>query len=167
MATPAEASLPKRIALRLVRVVVIGVVVLALLSLTQSVPKTLGLTNAKLAACPDSPNCVSSAAEDARHAIAPFALDRSLGATEEELKAAMAKLPRTKLCSQGGTYLHFECRSLIFRFVDDVEFQCDEASKLIHFRSASRVGHSDLGVNRRRMEAVRASLPKSMQYKQP
>ena len=162
MAPPVEPSLPRRIATRLGRAVLIAFAVLALLSMTDSVPTTLGLAGGKLAPCPDSPNCVSSAATDPRHAIAGFALDRSLGAAKEELKQAVAKLPRTKLISESDNYLRFECRSLLFRFVDDVEFHLDDATKTIHVRSASRVGHSDFGVNRRRVEAIRALLPEAM-----
>lgn len=165
MASPAEPSLPRRIALRLARAVLIVLAVFALLSMTGSVPNNLGLTGGKLAPCPDSPNCVSSAATDPRHAIASFALDRSPGAAKEELRSAIAKLPRAKLISETESYLRFEFRSLIFRFVDDVEFHLDTATNTIHVRSASRVGHSDLGVNRRRVEAIRALLPEAMRSK--
>lgn len=162
MAAPAEPSLRRRIALRLGRAGLIVMGVFALLSMTDSAPTHLGLAGGKLAPCPDSPNCVSSAATDPRHAIAPFALDRSLGAAREELRQAAAKLPRAKLIAETENYLHFECRSLIFRFVDDVEFHLDAATQTIQVRSASRVGHSDLGVNRRRVEAIRALLPEPM-----
>ncbi len=162
MAAPNEPSLRRRVVLRLLRAVVVVIAVLALLSMTGSTPTNLGLTGGKLAPCPDSPNCVSSLATDPRHAIAPFALDRSAGAAKEELRRAAASLPRAKLITEQDVYLHFEFRSLIFRFVDDVEFHLDAATKTIHIRSASRVGHSDLGVNRRRVEAIRARLPEGM-----
>lgn len=165
MAAPAEPSLRRRIVLRLARAAVIVVVVLALLSMTGSAPTNLGLTGGKLTSCPDSPNCVSSLATDAGHAIAPFVLDRSSGAAKEELRQAVARLPRVKLISETENYLHFEFRSLIFRFVDDVEFHLDDATKTIHIRSASRVGHSDFGVNRRRVETIRALLPEAMRSK--
>jgi uncharacterized protein (DUF1499 family) len=143
----------------------IAVAVLAFLSMTGSAPNNLGLTGGKLAPCPDTPNCVSSLATDARHAIAPFALDRSLGAAREELRQAAARLPRAKLIAEQENYLHFEFRSLVFRFVDDVEFHLDAGTKTIHVRSASRVGHSDLGVNRRRIETFRAQLPEAMRQR--
>ena len=162
MAAPVEPSLRRRIAIRLGRSVLIVFAVLALLSMTGSTPNNLGLTSGKLAPCPDSPNCVSSAVADPRHAIAGFALDRSPGAAKEELKQAVAKLPRVKFISESDNYLRFECRSLLFRFVDDVEFHLDDATKTIHVRSAARVGHSDFGVNRRRVEAIRAGLPVEM-----
>ena len=67
----------------------------------------------------------------------------------------MADLPRAKLVEEDEDYLHYEFTSLLLRFVDDVEFVFDDATKTIHFRSASRTGYSDLGVNRRRMEEIR------------
>jgi uncharacterized protein (DUF1499 family) len=64
-------------------------------------------------------------------------------------------LPRTKVVSSGADYLKAEARSAVFRFVDDVEFRLDAETGLIHVRSASRVGYSDLGANRKRVEALR------------
>lgn len=165
MAVPVELSLRRRVALRLARAVLVAFAVLALLSMTGSMPNNLGLSAGRLAPCPGSPNCVSSAATDPRHAIAPFALDRSPGAAKEEFKRAIATLPRAKLISETENYLHFEFRSLVFRFVDDVEFHLDAATKTIQVRSASRAGHSDFGVNRRRVEAIRALLPEAMRSK--
>jgi uncharacterized protein (DUF1499 family) len=110
--------------------------------------------------CPSSPNCVSTLAShaDTQHAIAPFRYQISLAEAKELLKALIASLPRTRLIEEDGEYLHYEFTSLLLRFVDDVEFVFDEGSKTIHFRSASRVGYGDLGVNRRRMENIRSSL---------
>jgi uncharacterized protein (DUF1499 family) len=65
-------------------------------------------------------------------------------------------MARTRLIREDAAYLHFEFTSLLLRFVDDVEFLFDDDTKTVHFRSASRIGYSDLGVNRRRMEEIRA-----------
>ena len=110
-----------------------------------------------LAPCPSSPNCVSTSApaQDERHAIAPFRYRKSRAEAKEALKAAIGTLRRTKLVEEDESYLHFEFTSLIMRFVDDVEFLFDDESRTIHFRSASRTGYGDLGVNRRRMEEIR------------
>lgn len=67
----------------------------------------------------------------------------------------MLSLPRTRLIEEDDSYLHLEVTSRLLRFVDDVEFVFEEEGKTIHFRSASRVGYGDLGVNRRRMEEIR------------
>lgn len=164
-ADPAPVPLWRRLLWRLGHGATVVIVLFAVLSMTSTPPSSLGLQAGRLAPCPDSPNCVSSVATDTRHVIAPFALDRSVGCAKEELKQAIAKLPRTKLITETENYLHFEFRSLILRFVDDVEFHLDETTKTIHVRSASRVGHSDLGVNRRRVEAIRERLPEAMRSK--
>ena len=70
----------------------------------------------------------------------------------------MAGLPRTKLVQEDDSYLHYEFTSLLLRFVDDVEFLFDDETKTIHFRSASRMGYGDFGVNRRRMEDIRSRI---------
>jgi uncharacterized protein (DUF1499 family) len=97
-------------------------------------------------------------AEDSQHAIAPYPYRKSRAEAKEFLKAIVARLPRTKLVQEEEDYLRYEFTSLLLRFVDDVEFAFDDASKNIHFRSASRTGYSDLGVNRRRMEDLRSLL---------
>lgn len=109
-----------------------------------------------LAACPSSPNCVSTQATDEGHAIAPFRYRKPRAEAKEALKAVIRSLPRTKLVEEDESYLHYEFISLIMRFVDDVEFLFDDETKTIHFRSASRGGYGDLGVNRKRMEEVRS-----------
>ena len=108
-----------------------------------------------LAACPSSPNCVSTQAQDAGHAIAPIRYRKSRAEAKGALKTAVRSLPRTKLVEEDEGYLHYEFTSLLLRFVDDVEFLFDDETKTLHFRSASRIGYSDLGANRTRMEQVR------------
>jgi uncharacterized protein (DUF1499 family) len=108
--------------------------------------------------CPSSPNCVSTQAQDESHAIAPFRYQRTRAEAKEALKAIIRSLPRTKLVEEDDTYLHYEFTSLLLRFVDDVEFLFDDEAKTIHFRSASRTGYGDLGVNRRRMEEIRTLI---------
>jgi uncharacterized protein (DUF1499 family) len=73
----------------------------------------------------------------------------------------MADWPRTRILTVTDTYLHAECATLLFRFLDDVELLLDREAKVIHFRSSSRVGHGDLGVNRRRMEGIRRAFDES------
>ena len=114
-------------------------------------PRTLGR-------CPSSPNCVSKQAQDEGHAIGPLRYLKSRAEAKEALKEVIRSMPRTKLVEEDETYLHYEITSLLFRFVDDVEFLFDDETKTIHFRSASRTGYGDLGVNRARMEQVRALI---------
>ena len=113
-----------------------------------------------LIACPSSPNCVSTVvpSEDSQHAIVAYQYRKPRPEAKEVLKATVAGLPRTKLVEEDETYLHYEFTSLLLRFVDDVEFLFDDQAKAIHFRSASRTGYGDFGVNRRRMEDIRSRL---------
>lgn len=109
----------------------------------------------QLAPCPQSPNCVSTTAESADQGIAPLRYQKTRAEAKEALKALIRSLPRAKLVEEDETYLHYEFTSLLLRFVDDVEFVFDDEAKTIHFRSASRTGYRDFGVNRQRMEDIR------------
>ena len=110
----------------------------------------------RLPPCPSSPNCVSTQAQDEGHAIAPISYRKPRAEAKEALKEVIRSIPRMQLVEEDETYLHYEATSLLLRFVDDVEFLFDDQAKIIHFRSASRTGYGDLGVNRKRMEQVRA-----------
>lgn len=112
----------------------------------------------ELQTCPDSPNCVSSQARDTRHFIEPFAFSDDPQAAWTRLRTALRSEPRVTIVAEEGGYLHAEVRSRIFRFVDDVEFLLAAREGLIHVRSASRTGYSDLGVNRRRIERIRKAF---------
>ncbi|MEN8106809.1 MAG: DUF1499 domain-containing protein [Pseudomonadota bacterium] len=108
-----------------------------------------------LAPCPDKPNCVSSQATDRQHAIEPFSFSDDPATAWTRLKNVLQQQPRTRIITAQGTYLHAEFRSLVFRFVDDVEFVMQPEQQIIQLRSASRTGYSDFGVNRRRIEQLR------------
>ena len=114
--------------------------------------------DSRLASCPDSPNCVCTLDDSEEHAIAPYRYRKTLDEAKAVVKQVFSELSRTELVQEEAAYLYYEVRSLLFRFVDDVEIIFDDASKTIHFRSASRTGYSDFGVNRRRMEDVRSLL---------
>ena len=129
------------------------------LSFAQSGAPPLG-EGGKLKACPRSPNCVSSQATDPEHAIAPIVYTGSRAEAYVRLKKVLTEMKRTTIVTEQEDYLHAEARSFIFRFVDDVEFFFPAAEKLIHVRSASRVGNSDLGVNRKRVEDIRKRFAK-------
>lgn len=111
----------------------------------------------RLAPCPDSPNCVSSYAQDDVHAIEPLPIPADQDATGA-LRRIVESLPRTTIVTVDGDYLHATFASRIFRFVDDVEFLVDREAGVVHVRSASRLGYGDMGVNRRRIEEIRSLL---------
>jgi uncharacterized protein (DUF1499 family) len=108
--------------------------------------------------CPSTPNCVSTQAKDAIHAIAPISYRGSAEAAMGRIVAIVSSMPRATIVERTPTTMRAEFRTRLFRFVDDVMFEIDEAKKTIEFRSASRVGRGDLGVNRKRMEAIRAAF---------
>ncbi len=107
-----------------------------------------------LAPCPDSPNCVSSQSSQADKRRNPLPFTGQPAQAMERLKALVLAMPRTKLVGEEVNYLHFTFTTWPIPFVDDVEFLLDEAAACIHFRSASRVGYSDLGANSKRMGKV-------------
>jgi len=113
-------------------------------------------TSNRLAPCPGKPNCVSSRATDAGHHIEPLKLTGSQDSAMGRLESILRGLPRVKIVTVDGGYLRAEFKSALFGFVDDVEFMADPAARVIHVRSASRVGYSDLGANRKRVENIRA-----------
>ena len=122
-----------------------------------------GLKGDKLAACPATPNCVCSEyADDAEHVIEPIRLAQPVSdETMGQLKSVIAELGG-QVVVDSGTYLATTFASSLFGFVDDVEFRIDRDGRVIHLRSASRVGRGDLGANKKRAEAIRAAFLKRL-----
>ena len=118
-------------------------------------PANLGVTQGRLAPCPAAPHCVSSQSEDESHRMEPLCYITSKAEAQEKLLTILQSMKRTSIITIKDDYLHAECTSAIFRYVDDVEFYFTDEQKLIHFRSSSRLGYYDVGVNRRRMEKMR------------
>jgi uncharacterized protein (DUF1499 family) len=106
--------------------------------------------------CPDSPNCVSSLSTDQKHHIEPLSYTGGRSRAREKLLAALESFERVNLVTVEADYIRAEFRSRIFGFVDIAEFCLPTEDKVIHVKSASRVGYSDLGVNRKRVENIRA-----------
>lgn len=121
-------------------------------------PTNIGVQAGKLAPCPNTPNCVSSQSQDAQHKIDPLTYSSTPQEVLANLKTVIESLPKTKIITQSENYLYAEFTSQLMGFVDDVEFLIDDSAKVIHVRSASRLGQSDLGVNRKRIETIRAKL---------
>ena len=115
-------------------------------------PQNIGVNDGRLTPCPESPNCVSSFETDEEHGIAP------LSANLSQIQQVLLSMDEANIVEQTGGYLYAEFTSRIMGYVDDVEFLYDAASNQTHVRSASRLGHSDLGANRKRIEAIRSRL---------
>lgn len=119
-------------------------------------PANLGVTNGNLAVCPDSPNCVSSQAVDQQHRIEPLTTGDNPDTTFARLAEIIGRRPDATVIETTATYLRVEFHTRLF--TDDAEFLLDRERRLIHLRSASRLGYSDLGLNRRRIEEIRGQL---------
>ncbi len=114
----------------------------------------LGIKDGRLSDCPASPNCVSSQSNDPEKRMPSLPFINDLDNSRQIIQTIVESMSRSKIIAVQEDYLHVEFRSAIFRFVDDVEFVFDKEESTIHFRSASRTGYSDLGVNRKRMTAI-------------
>jgi len=115
----------------------------------------IGLIDGKFQKCPQSPNCVSTQSKGKRHGIPPLNFKGTREEAKEKILRIINSLKRTSIITTTDDYIHAEFKTGLFKFIDDVEFYLDDDEKIIHFRSASRVGKSDLGTNRRRMEKIR------------
>jgi uncharacterized protein (DUF1499 family) len=116
-------------------------------------PNNLGVHENRLSVCPSTPNCVSSQETDEQHRIAPLAFSGDADVAFARLKQILARRNDTKIIEEHSGYLRVELRTTFF--VDDGEFLLDRGGRVIHVRSASRLGYSDLGKNRSRMEVIR------------
>lgn len=121
-------------------------------------PTNIGINNGQLAQCPDSPNCVSSDENSEDHYIQPLQLSENGSVTFQRLRIYLQEQDNISLITNNENYIHAEASSDLFGFVDDVEFNYRPQTNIIAVRSASRLGYSDMGVNRKRVEAIRTLL---------
>jgi len=111
-----------------------------------------GIENGQLQSCPARPSCVSSLATNDEHSIAGFIVPQGMIDPVGEMAAIIVNMPRTEILEQNDVYLHATFGSAIFGFVDDLEILKD--GEQLQVRSVSRVGYSDMGVNRKRVNAL-------------
>lgn len=110
----------------------------------------------QLRPCPRRPNCVSSLASREDQFVAP--IENAEPSDLDTLRAVLEETDRCTVVEASATYLRAECKSRFLGLVDDLELLLDTESNTIHIRSASRIGYSDLGVNRRRVEALKSKF---------
>lgn len=134
----------------------ISLIVSCMGACTGTRPTDLGVMDGKLKPCPDKPNCVVSQSPSQDHNIEPIGTDLAPEASMARIEAIVKELPRTHVVEKSPQYLRVEFTSLIFRFVDDVEFYQAPGATAVQVRSASRLGHSDMGANRDRIEDLRS-----------
>jgi uncharacterized protein (DUF1499 family) len=121
-------------------------------------PHEINTDPSGLRGCPKSPNCISSEAKDTQHAIEPFHLKGDPKVSWPIIRGEIASIHKWRIVMATGSYIHVECKSRIFRFVDDLELSLNSSNGIISIRSASRTGYSDFGANRRRVELLRSVL---------
>ena len=117
----------------------------------------------KLEPCPNSPNCVSTQETRKRKRMRPIQFKHTMKDAKMKLKMLLDEeesFPNVTLVEEEGNYLHYEFKTKIGKFIDDVEFFFEEKNKQIHFRSASRKGYGDFGKNKRRMRKFRKQFEK-------
>ena len=134
---------------------------------SQQTPKNLGLKTIKdrsmLSECPDKPNCVISYKDSAKREGQYLEAFQGSGNKDHDYNKVVKILEKNssvKIVSKNGNYIHATFTSTFLRFIDDVEFYFGEEKK-IHFRSASRLGRSDFGVNKKRIEDIRFKFQQS------
>lgn len=132
--------------------------------LSGTPPEHLGVRDGRLAPCRETPNCVSSFADpvaDAVHYVAPLEPRGDAGEAFAKLRNRIADTDRVSVVRSDADYLRAECASRLMGFIDDLELLLDRRTGVIQVRSASRLGRRDFGVNRDRVEALRAWLAQS------
>jgi uncharacterized protein (DUF1499 family) len=139
---------------RRINIVALFLIVMSAVACAGRAQESRSKIPADLAPCPDSPNCVSTKSTDAGRAMPPLTYLKSAEESMERLVAVVREMKRAVIVSATPSYLHVEFRSALFRFVDDVQFVLDDSARVIHFRSASRTGYYDFGVNRKRMQEI-------------
>ena len=142
----------------LIIVVVISLLMLAgffMLGNMSKNEKPPGLLSGRLSPCPDSPNCVvSEIVDDDSHYIAPVHYPEAMAKDSLDLVKQVIQEIGGEITVEEEAYIAATFTSTFFGFVDDLECRNDKASHTIHLRSASRVGHSDFGANRKRVELI-------------
>ena len=157
----APASRPAHVARWGVVALLLASVGLFVLGRISQRPVQRGLQDGRLAACPASPHCVCSEATDPAHRVDPLRFESTPPEAMARLKKIVDRESRVTVVTSTTGYLHARFQSRVFGFVDDVEFRLNSTNKLIHVRSGSRVGYSDFGVNRRRVERLRREFERA------
>lgn len=148
----------KRVLLSLALCAALLLVGLVVMSWFAKPPTDLGVKDGQLTDCPSSPNCVGSQSSAESHQMPAWSFEDDAAAAKQRLLKAIQSVPRSKIVEQTEHYIRVEYTTAILRFVDDAEFLIKPETKQIHFRSASRIGRSDLGANRKRMSQVKAAF---------
>ena len=138
-----------KLGLDLFQCVILSVIIIFMSGCSGTKPLAIG----QFAKCPEKPNCISSKSSQDLHTFPPLKYEGTRLNAKTNLLKALEKMPRARVSTNTDNFIHIEFTSKIFRFIDDLEFYLNETG-VIHFRSASRIGYSDMGVNRDRMKEI-------------
>ncbi len=147
-------------------IIMFGIVLsVFIIGCTGTRPTSIGIVNGGLTPCPAKPNCVSSQAKDKKHFSESFPYTTEKSVAFNCLKEIISGQKRTTIVFETDSYLHVEYKTACLGFVDDAEFYFPENESVVHFRSASRLGYSDLGVNKKRIEGLRTLFNEKLKDK--
>jgi len=132
-------------------------VALALFGLPPALVVANPGAESRLTPCPNSPNCVSSLADDASQRIAPLRYDDDIARAHARLLGVLNGMARVSIAHREPDFIRAEFRSALFGFVDVASFHF-AAPGVIEIRSAARSGYYDFGVNRQRLETIRTGF---------
>lgn len=135
---------------------IMGIITSLLAACAGERPQDLGIRDGRLSPCPNRPNCVSSQSLDQKSQIAPLVVAGDPRQSFERFRSCLSLRPDTTIVAEQPDYLRVEFRTTFF--VDDGEFFLNAAERCIEVRSASRLGYSDLGKNRSRIEEIRRAF---------
>lgn len=143
-----------RMILKIIGLIIVLIITMMVMKNNQ-VPSGLGLTDGKLAEVPKSPNGVSTQTEVKEKKVEALPFIGTLEDSRKRVLEAMTNYGKYHVVAKRDQYLHVVFKTGTMQYKDDAEFYFDTEEELIHFRSASRVGHSDMGLNKERYEAIR------------
>ncbi|MBZ9687198.1 DUF1499 domain-containing protein [Clostridium estertheticum] len=134
---------------------VMGAIVIYMVVKNNLTPNNLGVTNGKLAQMPNKPNAVSSQTEEKDKKVEPLEFKGNLNDSKQQMIKVIENYGNAKIVKNDTNYIYVVFTTGIMKYHDDVEFYFDESKKLIQIRSASRIGYSDMGLNRERYNKLR------------
>jgi uncharacterized protein (DUF1499 family) len=132
-----------------------GVIAIYMLVKNNTAPNNLGVNNGKLTKMPNKPNAVSSQTDEKDKKVEALEFKENLKNSKEQIIKTIESYGNTKIIKNEKNYIYAVFTTGKMKYHDDVEFYFDENEKLIHFRSASRVGYSDMGLNKERYNKLR------------
>jgi uncharacterized protein (DUF1499 family) len=135
-------------------VVVIVLMALQMFVNNNMAPKNLGVTNGQLAPMPKSPNAASSQSNEEYYKVEPLKMKADLETTKEALLKAVDAYGNGEVKINEDNYIYVVFTTSTMKYKDDLEFYINIEDGLVHYRSASRVGYSDMGLNRERYNAI-------------